>query len=97
MKKLYVGNISFSTSETELKEAFGSYTSIVSLKLITDRETGQSRGFAFIEMQDSAEAERAISEMDGKSLSGKSLRVNEARPQGERGSSSGRSSYGSRY
>jgi cold-inducible RNA-binding protein len=104
MKKLYIGNVSYDTTEEALHAAFAKYSSLVSVKLIKDKYSGQSRGFAFAELGDAQEASQAIQEMDGYSLDGKSLRVSEARPQtndggGRRSSSDGRSSSGwdSRY
>jgi cold-inducible RNA-binding protein len=81
MKKLYIGNLSYKTSEDALREAFAKYASVTSVKVVTDKFSGESRGFGFIELSDAAEASSAISEMDGFSLGGKNLRVNEARPQ----------------
>jgi cold-inducible RNA-binding protein len=95
MTKLYIGNLSFQTTESELRDAFAKYTSITSVKLITDRDSGESRGFAFIEFGDSQEGSAAMNEMDGYSLGGKSLKVNEARPQAPR--SSGGYGSGSSY
>lgn len=104
MKKLYVGNLSYGTSETGLREAFAGYASVMSVKIISDKYTGQSRGFGFIEVAEDEEAERAIQEMNGAALDGKTLRINEARPQSDRGDFGGsragqygRSSYSSRY
>ena len=98
MKKLYVGNISYNTTEEELRAAFEKYQSIQSVKLITDKFSGESRGFGFIELGDDEEAQRAIQEMDGAELGGKNLKVNEARPQTSTGGggsrSGGRSGYG---
>ena len=85
MKKLYIGNLSYSATESDLREAFAKYQSVGSIKVITDRDTGESRGFGFVEMNDADEASTAISEMDGSSLKGSTLRVNEARPQASGG------------
>lgn len=74
--KLYVGNLSFQISEGELEEAFNEFGSVSSVKIITDRETGRSKGFGFIEMGSSEEAQAAISNLDGKELMGRNLRVN---------------------
>jgi RNA recognition motif-containing protein len=81
-KKLYVGNLSFNTTESELRDLFGRHGAVESVKVITDRETGRSRGFAFVEMDASA-ADGAMRALDGTDLGGRSLRVNEAndRPQ----------------
>ena len=78
MKKLYVGNLPFTTSEDELREMFEQHGSTVSVRVITDRETGRSRGFGFVEMDDK-EADAAISGLGGQDLGGRALRVNEAR------------------
>ncbi len=82
MKRIYVGNLSFASTETELRELFGQYGPVASVNLITDRETGQPRGFAFVEMESGAET--AIRALDGKEISGRTLKVNEARPREER-------------
>ncbi|MBW2268361.1 MAG: RNA-binding protein [Deltaproteobacteria bacterium] len=88
MKKIYVGNLSWGVTDSELKDFFANYGTVHSAVVITDRETGRSRGFGFVEM-DAAEAENAIREADGKDMGGRSLRVNEAqerqrRPQRDR-------------
>ena len=77
-KKLYVGNIPFSTTEDELRGLFAQHGDVDSVAVITDRETGRARGFAFVEMADSAAADKAIQSLDGSDLGGRSLRVNEA-------------------
>ncbi len=77
MKKIYVGNLPWSATEAELRELFSSVGSVHSAAVITDRETGRSRGFGFIEMDDS-DAERAISELNGREMDSRQLRVNEA-------------------
>lgn len=87
--KIYVGNLSFSTSEQELSEAFGAHGSVQSAMLVMDRETGRPRGFGFVEMDDDG-ARKAISEMDGKDLGGRQITVNEARPREDRGGGGGR-------
>jgi RNA recognition motif-containing protein len=76
-KRLYVGNLSFSTTEAELEELFAQHGNVESVKVITDRETGRSRGFAFVEMDESAAGE-AIRALDGRDMGGRKLRVNEA-------------------
>ncbi|MCD6181889.1 MAG: RNA-binding protein [Candidatus Cloacimonetes bacterium] len=76
MKKLYIGNISWQASEEDLQELFSQYGQVESVRIITDRETGKSRGFGFVEMED---AERAMAELNGVDLKGRSLRVSEAR------------------
>jgi RNA recognition motif-containing protein len=77
-KKIYVGNLPFSTTDAELEELFSRHGAVTSVKVITDRETGRSRGFAFVEMEADA-ADAAIRELDGHDMGGRSLRVNEAR------------------
>ena len=83
-KKLYVGNMSYSTSEDELREAFEAFGEVVSVAVITDRETGRPRGFGFVEMATDEEAEAAIESMDGKDLGGRPLKVNVARERPRR-------------
>jgi RNA recognition motif-containing protein len=78
---IYVGNLPFSSNSSDLEELFGQYGAVDSAAVITDRETGRSRGFGFVEMANDDEARRAIEELDGHSLSGRNLRVNEARPR----------------
>lgn len=77
MKKIYVGNLSWGTTEAELKELFSKYGDVHSAAVITDRETGRSRGFGFVEM-DPPNADEAISSLDGRDFGGRALRVNEA-------------------
>jgi RNA recognition motif-containing protein len=83
--KLYVGNLSFNTTETELKTLFSAAGTVSEASLVTDRETGNSRGFAFVTMSSDAEAQAAISQFSGKEVGGRSLTVNEARPREEGG------------
>jgi RNA recognition motif-containing protein len=82
--KLYVGNLSFETSESELKSLFASCGSVVSCNVIMDKFTNKPRGFAFVEMGSQAEATKAISDLNGKDCGGRSLKVNEAKPREER-------------
>jgi len=86
--KLYVGNLSFSTTDSELKDAFSAFGNVTSACIINDRETGRSKGFGFIEMGDD-EAKAAIAGLDGKPLGGRNLKVNEARPKEDRPARSG--------
>jgi RNA recognition motif-containing protein len=81
-KKLYVGNISFQTTEDELRQAFGQYGTVTSAQVVTDRDTGRSRGFAFVEMSDGAD--EAIAAMNGALFGGRTLTVNEAKPREDR-------------
>lgn len=89
MKSIFVGNLSFNTSEEELRSLFQNYGSVARVSIMMDRETGRSRGFAFVEMNNDEEAESAISGVNGSSLGGRTLNVNEARPRGERPSGGG--------
>ncbi|HET9180979.1 MAG TPA: RNA-binding protein [Candidatus Angelobacter sp.] len=81
MKKLYVGNFSFSMTESELRSMFEPYGAIESANVATDRDTGRSRGFGFVSMPNDEEAENAIAALNGKDSGGRALTVNEARPQ----------------
>ena len=91
-KKLYVGNISFQTTNEELMQAFGQYGTVTNAQVVTDRETGRSRGFAFVEMADGGD--EAVAAMNGALLGGRTLTVNEARPREERPRSGGGGGYG---
>ena len=82
--KLYVGNLSFQTSNQDLNDLFGNLGTVESATIIEDRETGRSRGFGFIEMSSQAEGQNAIAQLDGKDLDGRSLKVNEAKPRENR-------------
>ena len=89
--KIYVGNLSFDTSEGSLRDAFAAHGDVEEVAIITDRDTGRSRGFAFVTMPDQSQAEAAISAMNGAEFDGRTLNVNEARPktQGGRGGRGG--------
>ena len=90
-KKLYVGNLSYSTTESNLSELFGALGEVVSVNLITDRMSGRSKGFAFVEMAQEDAAQEAIKQLDGKDLDGRAIKVAEARPrQDSRGGGGGR-------
>ena len=82
---IYVGNLSYSTGEQELKELFGRYGQVASSSVIMDRVTGRSRGFGFVEMTDDAEAEKAIGEINGKEVEGRALKVNQAKERSSEG------------
>ena len=82
-KNLYIGNLPFTSSETELTELFSQYGNVDSVRLITDRDTGRPRGFGFVEMDDEG-ADKAIQALDGTDLGGRNIKVNEARPREER-------------
>jgi RNA recognition motif-containing protein len=87
-KRIYVGNIPFSCTEEELDQLFAAHGAVESVKIITDRETGRSRGFAFVEMEE-AGADAAIQALDGKDMAGRPMRVNEARERERRGGGGG--------
>jgi RNA recognition motif-containing protein len=89
--KLYVGNLSFQTTQQDLEDLFAQSGQVSSVSLMTDRDTGQSRGFAFVEMSTEEEAQAAIQALDGKELDGRALKVNEARAREDRG---GRGGFG---
>jgi len=94
-KKLYVGNLSYSITNANLQEMFSRFGNVESANVIEDRDTGRSKGFGFVEMSTDAEAQAAISELNGKESDGRALTVNEARPREERGGG-GRGGYGGR-
>lgn len=87
--KLYVGNLSFNTSNSELEELFGQVGTVESATVVEDRETGRSRGFGFVEMSSKEDGEKAIEELNGKEFAGRELKVNEAKPRENRGFSGG--------
>jgi len=84
-KNIYVGNMSYDTSGDKLRALFEEYGEVISANVITDRETGRPRGFAFVEMQDAGAADAAIQALNGQELDGRTLTVNEARPRQPRG------------
>ncbi|MCB9655390.1 MAG: RNA-binding protein [Deltaproteobacteria bacterium] len=88
-KKLYVGNLAFSTTEDDLRDAFEEHGEVVSVRLVTDRDTGRPRGFAFVEMGTAEGAEAAISAMNETVFGGRTIQVNEARPRNDRGGGGG--------
>jgi len=92
--KLYVGNLSFRTTEDDLREAFSQAGTVESASVIQDRETQRSRGFGFVEMATPEEAQKAIEMFNGQDLGGRNLTVNEAKPKTDRGSGGGRGGYG---
>jgi len=96
MTNIFVGNLSFSTTQDDLQAAFAAYGSVERVNIVTDRDTGQARGFAFVEMTDRSAAEQAINGLNGKELHGRALNVNEARPktQGAGGGGGGRGGGG---
>lgn len=99
MTNIFVGNLSYQTTQDELQAAFSQYGNVERVNIVTDRDTGQPRGFAFVEMSDAREAETAISQLNGMEMNGRALNVNEARPKpsgGGRGfgGGGGRGGYG---
>ncbi len=93
--KLYIGNLSFNSTEQDLEGMCGEFGTVQSAKIIEDRETGRSRGFAFVEMSSNEEAQSAIAGLNGREIDGRALTVNEAKPQEERGGGGGgRGGYG---
>ena len=101
MKKIFVGNFSFNTSDADLRQWFAAHGTVESANVVTDRDTGRSRGFGFVEMSNDSEAEAAIKALNGSDGGGRPLTVNEARPKtqreggfrGDRGRSGGRDDY----
>jgi cold-inducible RNA-binding protein len=89
VKNIYVGNLDFGTTEDQLRTAFEPYGVVDKVTLVRDRATGQPRGFAFVEMQNDAEGEKAIAALNGSNLGGRNLNVNEARPKMERSGGGG--------
>jgi cold-inducible RNA-binding protein len=84
MKKIFVGNLDFGATEESIRIAFEAYGAVERVSLMTDRDTGRSRGFAFVEMTDSHEADQAINGLNGTDLGGRAINVNEARPKTDR-------------
>ncbi|HUN88554.1 MAG TPA: RNA-binding protein [Terriglobales bacterium] len=85
MKNIYVGNMSFQTDEESLRSAFANYGAVDNVNIVRDRDSGQPRGFAFVEMPNDSEAEAAMTQLNGSTLDGRQLTVNEARPKADRG------------
>lgn len=96
MKNLYVGNLPHSTTEAELRELFAAHGQVENVNIINDRETGRARGFAFVEMSNAGEAEKAIAALNGSELGGRALKINEAKPKTDRPRSSGQRFGGDR-
>ena len=97
MKNIYVGNLSFDSSEDQVRSLFEAYGAVDKVNIITDRDSGQPRGFAFVEMADDDAASKAIEALNGTSLGGRNLNINEARPKVDRprgGGGGGRGGYG---
>ncbi|MBX3040550.1 MAG: RNA-binding protein [Bdellovibrionaceae bacterium] len=93
-KKLYVGNLPFSATEEGLHEAFGECGTVESVRIITDRDSGRSKGFGFVEMGSDADAQNAISRFNGQDFGGRQLTVNEAKPMAPREGGGGRGGFG---
>ncbi len=96
MKNIYVGNLDFRTGEEELRQLFEGYGTVERVNMIRDRDTGQPRGFAFVEMTNDGEAEKAIAGINGTNLGGRNLNVSEARPKPERAGGGGGGGRGGR-
>lgn len=88
-RKLYVGNLGFDVTNQELQDAFAAVGSVESVAVITERDTGRSRGFAFVEMASDGEAQKAIQDLDGREVKGRAIRVSEAQDRGGRGGGGG--------
>jgi len=84
MKNIYVGNLPHSTTESELRGVFEAHGAVEKVSIVTDRETGRARGFAFVEMSNSVEADKAIAALNGSDLGGRALKINEAQPKADR-------------
>ena len=93
-KKIYLGNLAFSVISSDLQQMFEEFGTVQSAQVITDRDTGRSKGFGFVEMRSDAEAQAAIDALNGKSVDGRNLTVNEARPREDRGGGGGRGGRG---
>jgi len=93
LKNIFVGNLSFGTTEASIRSLFESYGAVDRVNIVTDRDTGQARGFAFVEMAVDSEGDAAINGLSGRDLDGRALTVNEARPKSDRGSGGGGGGY----
>jgi cold-inducible RNA-binding protein len=93
LKKIFVGNLDFGATEESLRSLFAPYGAVTSVNLITDRDTGRSRGFAFVEMTNGGEADKAITALNGKDVGGRALNVNEARPKEDHGGRGSKGGY----
>jgi len=96
-RKLYVGNLPYSASQESLQETFSQCGTVDSVNVITDRDTGQSKGFGFVEMSNDSEAQKAIQELNGTQIDGREIKVNEAKPKAPRGGGGGGGGYGNRW
>ena len=96
-RKIYVGNLTYAVTSSDLEQLFGQHGTVESAQIISDRDTGRSKGFGFVEMKTDQEAQAAIAALNGKDMNGRALTVNEAKPRengGRGGSSGGRGGYG---
>ena len=96
MKNIFVGNLSFNTNEDELRQMFESYGQVDRVSILTDRDTGRSRGFGFVEMSSNEDGDKAIAALNGSQLGGRTINVNEARPKAERAGGGGGRDRGGR-
>jgi RNA recognition motif-containing protein len=96
VKNIFVGNLSFNTGEDELRQLFEGYGQVDRVSIMTDRDTGRSRGFGFVEMASNEDGEKAIAALNGQQIGGRTLNVNEARPKTERSGGGGRDRGGDR-
>ena len=94
MKNIFVGNLSFNTNEDELRQLFESYGPVDRVSIMTDRDTGRSRGFGFVEMTNNEDGDKAITALNGQQIGGRTINVNEARPKTERSSGGGGGGFG---
>ena len=96
MKNIFVGNLDFNTAEDELRKLFEAYGQVDRITILTDRDTGRSRGFGFVEMTNAEEGDKAIAALNGSQIGGRTLNVNEARPKTERSGGGGKDRGGDR-
>jgi cold-inducible RNA-binding protein len=94
VKNIFVGNLSFNTNEDELRQLFESFGQVDRVSIMTDRDTGRSRGFGFVEMASNEDGEKAIAGLNGSQVGGRTINVNEARPKAERGGGGGGGGFG---
>ncbi|MFU8781368.1 MAG: RNA recognition motif domain-containing protein [Kiritimatiellia bacterium] len=94
---IYVGNLPYSTTDSDLQELFAQYGDVSSARVISDRETGRAKGFGFVEMRDNAEANKAIEALNGRDMDGRALRVNESQPKPRSGGGGGGGGRGGRW
>jgi cold-inducible RNA-binding protein len=97
VKNIFVGNLDFNATEESVRSLFERYGAVNSARIMTDRDTGRSRGFAFVEMENESEADQAISALNGYNMDGRALNVNEARPKPDRGFGGGGGGGGNRF